>query len=114
LIAINANTGDIAWRSPLGSADEYGEAGKKAGTVNLGGSVASAGGLVFIGATIDSRFRAFDSHSGKEVWTASIPAPAVANPIIFRGKSGREYVVIAAGGPGTLAVPVAFPAIGAF
>lgn len=67
--------------------------------------MATAGGLVFIGATIDSRFRAFDSHSGKEVWTTSIPAPAVANPIIFRGKSGREYVVIAAGGPGTLAVP---------
>lgn len=105
LIAVNANTGDIAWRSPLGSVDEYAEAGKKAGTVNLGGSVATAGGLVFIGATIDSRFRAFDSHSGKEVWTTSIPAPAVANPIIFRGQNGREYVVIAAGGPGTLAVP---------
>lgn len=105
LIAVNASSGDVAWRSPLGSADEYGEAGLKAGTVNLGGSVATAGGLVFIGATIDSRFRAFDSHSGKQLWMTSIPAPAVATPVIFRGKSGREYVVIAAGGPGTLPAP---------
>ena len=105
LIAVNANTGDIAWRSPLGSVDDYGERGKTAGTVNLGGSVATASGLVFIGATIDSRFRAFDSHTGKLVWTTSIPGPGVANPVIFRGKSGREYVVIAAGGPATMAVP---------
>jgi quinoprotein glucose dehydrogenase len=108
LIAVNANTGDIAWRSPLGLADDFGEAGKKTGTANIGGSVATAGGLLFIGATIDSRFRAFDTHTGKEVWTVSLPAPASSTPITYRGKSGRQYVVIPDGGPGTLGVPGKF------
>jgi quinoprotein glucose dehydrogenase len=108
LIAVNANTGDIAWRTPLGTADEYGEAGRKAGTTNIGGSVVTAGGLLFIGATVDSRFRAFDSHTGKEVWSVSIPAPAVSTPMTYRGKSGRQYVVVPDGGPGTLGVPGSF------
>ena len=108
LIAVNANTGDIAWRTPLGSSGDYGDAGKKAGTANLGGSVATAGGLLFIGATIDSRFRAFDSHTGKEVWAETLPAPAASTPMTFRGKSGRQYVVVPDGGPGTLGVPGKF------
>jgi len=108
LIAVNARTGDIAWRSPLGSVDDYGERGKTAGTPNMGGSVATASGLLFIGASVDSRFHAFDARTGKELWTTPVPSPAVANPVIFRGKSGREYVVIPDGGPGTLAVPGKF------
>lgn len=108
LIAVNANTGDIAWRSPLGSADEFGEAGKKTGTANIGGSVATAGGLLFIGASVDSRFHAFDSHTGKEVWTVSVPAPAVSTPMTYRGKSGRQYVVVPDGGPGTIGMPGRF------
>lgn len=103
LVAVNANTGDIAWRSPLGSADSYG--GKTTGTTTLGGSIATASGLIFIAATVDLRFRAFDSRTGKEVWNTSLPAPGVATPAVYRGKSGREYVVIAAGGPGTVTVP---------
>jgi quinoprotein glucose dehydrogenase len=108
MIAVNANTGDIAWRSPLGLSDDFGEKGKVTGTPNLGGSAATAGGLVFIGATVDSRFRAFDSHTGKEVWTATLPAPAVATPMSFRGKSGRQYVVIPDGGPATIGMPGRF------
>jgi glucose dehydrogenase len=108
LIAVNANTGDIAWRTPLGVADDYGEAGKKTGTANLGGSIATAGGLVFIGASVDSRFHAFDSRTGKEVWTVSVPAPAVSTPMTYRGKSGRQYVVIPDGGPGTIGMPGRF------
>ncbi len=108
LIAVNANTGDIAWRTPLGFAEEYGEAGKKTGTANLGGSIVTAGGLVFIGATVDSRFRAFDSRTGKELWAVSVPAPAVSTPMTYRGKSGRQYVVIADGGPGTIGMPGRF------
>ena len=93
--------GDIAWRSPLGSVDEYGNRGRTAGTATLGGSVATASGLLFIGATTDSRFRALSiPRTGKVLWTASIPSPAIATPMTFRGKSGRQYVVIAAGGPG--------------
>ena len=108
MIAVNANTGDIAWRVPLGVADDFGEAGKNYGIMNLGGSVATGGGLVFIGATLDGFFRAFDTHTGKELWTATLPAPASATPISYRGKSGRQYVVIPDGGPGTLGMPGKF------
>lgn len=108
LIAVNANTGDIAWRTPLGSAEEYGAAGKNAGTPNLGGSVVTASGLLFIGATVDSRFRAFDARTGKELWSTLLPAPAASFPMTFRGKSGRQYVIVPDGGPGTLGVPGKF------
>jgi len=58
----------------------------------------TAGGLVFIGATNDRRFRAFDSKTGKEIWTAAIAANANANPMSYQGKSGKQYVAIVAGG----------------
>ena len=105
LVAVSVNSGEIIWRSPLGSADAYGERGKNAGTNTLGGSVATAGGLIFIGATVDSKFRAFDAATGKEVWSTNLPSPAMATPVVYRGKSGREYVAIASGGPGTVQVP---------
>jgi quinoprotein glucose dehydrogenase len=95
MIAVNANTGDIAWRSPLGSYPEH----PNAGTPNLGGPIATAGGLVFIGATVDSKFRAFDSRTGKEVWTGAIDGSALTVPMTYQGKDGKQYVVIAAGGP---------------
>jgi len=69
------------------------------GTSNIGGSIVTAGGLVFIGATNDSRFRAFDKDTGKEVWMTKLPASAHATPMTFVGrKTGKQYVVIAAGG----------------
>jgi quinoprotein glucose dehydrogenase len=69
------------------------------GTSNLGGSIVTAGGLVFIGATNDSRFRAFDKDTGKEIWVTKLPASAHATPMTFRGaKTGKQFVVIAAGG----------------
>jgi quinoprotein glucose dehydrogenase len=59
----------------------------------------TAGGLVFIGATNDSRFRAFDKDTGKELWVTKLPASAHATPMTFTGrKTGKQYVVIAAGG----------------
>jgi glucose dehydrogenase len=94
LSAVNANTGEIAWRVPLGSYD-----GKPTGTPNLGGPIATAGGLVFIGATLDAKFRAFDSRTGKELWTAPIDGAAIAVPATYMGRDGKQYVVIAAGGP---------------
>ena len=101
LTAVNANTGDIAWRVPLGSYDEMEARGvKNAGTPNLGGPIATAGGLVFIGATLDSRFRAFDSHTGAELWSMKIDAAANTVPITYMGRDGKQYVVIVAGGPG--------------
>jgi len=99
LTAVNANTGDIVWRVPLGSYDEVEAQGlKNAGAANMGGSIATAGGLVFIAATTDSKFRAFDSRTGKELWVARLDATADAVPMTYRGRNGRQYVVIAAAG----------------
>ena len=85
LTAVNANTGDVAWRVPLGSYKELEAKGiKNTGAPNLGGAIATAGGLVFIGATNDKRFRAFDSATGKELWTEDMNAHAMAVPITYR------------------------------
>ena len=99
LTAIDLNTGEFRWRSVLGVVDALLEKGvPPTGTSNLGGSIVTAGGLVFIGATNDSRFRAFDKDTGKELWVTKLPASAHATPMTFRGKSGKQFVVIAAGG----------------
>ena len=99
LTAVNANSGDIAWRVPLGSYDQIEAQGlKNAGAANMGGSIATAGGLVFIAATTDSKFRAFDSRTGKELWVTRLDATGDAVPMTYRGPSGRQYVVIAAAG----------------
>jgi quinoprotein glucose dehydrogenase len=99
LIAVNVNTGDVAWRVPLGIVEELEAKGiRNTGALNLGGSMATASGLVFIGATADSRFRAFDAKTGKELWVEKIDADAKAAPMTFLGRDGRQYVVIMAGG----------------
>ena len=84
----------------LGVVDKLLEKGiPPTGTSNLGGSIVTAGGLVFIGATNDSRFRAFDKDTGKELWVTRLPASAHATPMTFTGKrSGKQFVVIASGG----------------
>ncbi len=98
LTAVNAN-GDIAWRVPLGSYDAMEAQGlKNAGAANMGGSIATAGGLVFIAATTDSKFRAFDSRTGKELWVTHLDATGDTVPITYQGRHGKQYVVIAAGG----------------
>src|SRR4029079_9773040 len=95
LNAIDVNKGEIVWKVPLGSL-----AGLNSVTVapNLGASVVTAGGLVFIGATTDSKFRAFDSRTGKEVWVMKIDATADTIPMTYQARNGKQYVVIAAGG----------------
>ncbi len=99
LVAVDANTGDVAWKAPLGTVDALEEKGiRNTGALNLGGSLATASGLVFIGATADRRFRAFDARTGKELWVAKIDADAKAAPMTFLGRDGRQYVVIMAGG----------------
>ena len=99
LVAVNVNTGDIAWRVPLGIVEELEAKGiKNTGALTLGGSMATASGVVFIGATADKRFRAFDAKTGKELWVAELDADAKAAPMTFLGKDGRQYVVIMAGG----------------
>ncbi len=99
LTAVNANTGDIAWQTPLGSFDELDAKGvPKTGTPNMGGSVVTAGGVLFIAATVDSRIHAFDARTGKELWSAKMDEDAQANPITYMGKDGKQYVAILANG----------------
>ena len=98
LNAVDVNTGEIVWKVPLGVVDGV---NGETGSPNLGGSVATASGLIFIGATADSRFRAFDSRTGKQLWVAELAASGYAMPITYMGKkSGKQFVVIAAGGGG--------------
>ncbi len=101
MVAINVNTGEYAWRVPLGIVPELEAKGvHNTGTMNMGGSAATAGGLVFIGATNDRHFRAFDSKSGKVLWDKQLEAGAYASPIVYQGKDGKEYVAIVAAGGG--------------
>lgn len=97
---MNVNTGDVAWREPLGSFDELDALGvPKTGTPeHRGGPITTAGGLVFIGATIDARFRALDAKTGKELWVIKLADAAKAMPITYQGKDGKQYVAIMAAG----------------
>ena len=114
LTAINVHTGEFAWRSVLGVTDSLPPEKQKTGRPGNGGSIATAGGLVFIAATDDSRFRAFDARNGQEVWTVKLAATAHATPSTYLGKDGRQYVVIASTGGGFLEAPVVDDSITAF
>jgi glucose dehydrogenase len=117
LVAVDVNRASVVWRVPLGVFDNLKARGfEKTGTPNIGGTIATAAGLVFIGATIDKRFRAFDAQSGAQLWETRLEASAHATPMTFMGRDQRQYVVIAAGGngllvsqPGTKIVAFALP-----
>jgi quinoprotein glucose dehydrogenase len=100
LVAINADTGETAWRTTLGDLRPSFKltTGSPVGAINLGGPVVTSNGLVFIGATIDPFVRAFETKSGRQVWEAQLPTGARATPLVFTTQSGREMVAIAAGG----------------
>jgi quinoprotein glucose dehydrogenase len=98
LVAVNVDTKKIAWRTPLGMTEGLGAKGENTGTLNLGGSIATKSGLVFIGATNDRRFRAFDAKTGRKLWETVLEASGAATPISYMGADGKQYVVIAAGG----------------
>jgi len=99
LVAVNANTGDVVWRKTLGSYDELEAQGlKNTGASNIGGTIVTAGGLVFVAATTDSKFRAFDSRTGSELWVTKLDASGTTVPMTYLGRDGKQYVVVAAGG----------------
>jgi quinoprotein glucose dehydrogenase len=102
LVAIDLNTGTKAWDVPLGDASAVRPvaglaAGTPVGSPNLGGPVLTAGGVIFIGATIDHVLRAFDVESGRELWRGPLPGGARATPMTY-AVNGRQFVVIAVGG----------------
>ncbi len=100
LTAIDLDHGVFRWRSVLGVVDALLAKGlPPTGAPNIGGSIVTAGGLIFIGATNDGRFRAFDKATGKLLWETRLPASGFANPMTYTGgKTGKQFVVIAAGG----------------
>jgi quinoprotein glucose dehydrogenase len=99
LNAINLNTGEYAWKIPFGEIPDLAAKGLTGtGSENYGGSVVTAGGLLFIGATnFDRLFRAYDKENGKLLWQTTLPAAGNATPAVY-AVNGRQYVVIAAGG----------------
>jgi glucose dehydrogenase len=97
LIAVNANTGEIAWETTLGVNDFLPEGKQNVGGSGSAGPTVTAGGLVFVGATDDRRFRAFDSKTGKELWVTKLELAANANPMTYQAKNGKQYVAIVAG-----------------
>jgi len=96
LVAVNANTGDIAWQVPLGTTEALPEGKRDTGNSGSAGPIVTAGGVVIVGATTDRRLRAFDSKTGKELWAAALPGQGNANPITYTGKNGKQYVAIVA------------------
>lgn len=105
LVAVNLHTGEIAWKVPLGITEELPAAKQRTGRLNMGGPISTASGLVFIGASNDRRFRAFDSKSGKELWVAKLNMSAHAVPITYQGKDRKQYVAIVAAGASALDDP---------
>ena len=100
LNAIDMNKGEILWQVPLGTYPELEKRGlPPTGTFNIGGPVVTAGGLVFIAATKDERFRAFDKQTGEVLWEYQLPAAGYATPAVYM-VDGKQYIVIAAGGGG--------------
>jgi quinoprotein glucose dehydrogenase len=108
LTAIDLKTRRILWQRPLGTGEDSSVMGfkpgiKVPGIFNIGGSVATRSGVVFIAGTLDNYLRAFDVRSGKELWKGRLPAGGQATPMTYTSpKTGRQYVVIAAGGHGFL------------
>ena len=100
LTAIDMNRGEFRWRVVLGEFEELTARGvPQTGTPSLGGPIVTAGGLVFIAATNDSRFRAFDKDTGETLWETRLPASGHATPITYLGPTnGKQYVAIAVGG----------------
>jgi quinoprotein glucose dehydrogenase len=99
LAAVDMDQGKIRWQVPLGSLQDFGGKGRPLppGSINLGGPIVTAGGLVFVAGTFDPFMRAFDAETGKELWKAQLPASGHSTPMTYR-VDGKQYVVIAAGG----------------
>jgi glucose dehydrogenase len=100
LAALDLTSGDVRWEVPLGTMPELSEVpeARQWGSPIRGGAITTAGGLVFIATPRDTALRAFDVETGKAVWEAELPASAQATPMTYRSRSGKQFVVIAAGG----------------
>ena len=99
LWAINVNTGDVAWKEPFGIIEELDAKGVHGtGTLNFGGSITTRGGLLFIAATNDQHFRAFEAATGKVLWDTKLDTGAYVTPMTYQGENGKQYVVLVVSG----------------
>lgn len=98
LTAVDVNTGAIAWRVNLGTTDSFPEGKRDTGRPSNGGPTLTASGLTFIGGTDDAWFRAFDSRTGKLLWSHKLDYAATATPATFTGRNGKQYVAVMATG----------------
>jgi quinoprotein glucose dehydrogenase len=108
LSAVDLATGAVRWEVPLGTIPLFALFPKASewGSPNLGGSIVTAGGLVFIAGAMDNYLRAFDVETGKQLWKGELPASGQATPMTYRLSSGKQFVVIAAGGHGKLGTKI--------
>lgn len=98
IVAIDMHTGDVKWRRPVGASQQYGFFMPESwGSPTIGGPAVTAGGVIFIGASMDAKVRAYSVDTGEELWADQVEAPAVANPSVYEYK-GRQYVAFVAGG----------------
>ena len=105
LLAVDAASGEIAWRVTLGVTDELPADRQATGRLGVGGPMTTAGGLLFIAATNDRRFRAFDSRTGAELWQTRLEMSAYTVPITYLGSDGQQYVAIVAAAASALDDP---------
>ncbi len=96
LTAVNSATGDIAWQIPLGITEQLPADKQRTGRPVLAGAIVTGGGVLFIASTDDNRFRALDTKTGRELWTTVLERRGNANPMTYRGRSGRQFVAIVA------------------
>jgi quinoprotein glucose dehydrogenase/quinate dehydrogenase (quinone) len=108
LMAIDLKAQKVLWQRPLGTSQDNAPLGIRVpGIFNIGGSVVTRGGVIFIGATMDHYLRAFELSSGRELWKGRLASSANATPTTFQMPDGRQYVAIAAGGHEALGSPSA-------
>jgi quinoprotein glucose dehydrogenase len=96
MTAINMATGDVAWQIPLGITEQLPEAKQRTGRPALAGPIVTAGGVLFVAATDDDRFRALDAKTGRELWVSKLDRRGNADPITYQGRNGKQYVAIVA------------------
>ena len=96
MTAIDMATGDVAWQIPLGITEQLPEGKQRTGRPALAGPIVTAGGVLFVAATDDDRFRGLDAKTGRELWVTKLERRGNANPITYQGSNGKQYVAIVA------------------
>lgn len=98
LVALDMTTGDIKWRRPVGASQQYGFFMPESwGSPTIGGPAVTAGDVIFIGASMDAKVRAYSLETGEELWSDQTEAPSVSNPAVYE-YNGRQYVAFVSGG----------------